>query len=531
MTTLLSRPTGRAGLSLLALAVSGLALMAQPSLAETTMTAVMEAPLRSLDPVITTSYIVRNYGYMVYDTLLAVDAEGNVRPQMLEGWETSTDGKTYTFTLRDGLTWHEGGAVTAADAVASIKRWIQLDKMGQVLSQFVTDIRAIDDASFAIDLTVASDLVLRALAKPSSLPAFIMPAAVAETPISEAITVSNGSGPFRFAADEYNPGVRAVFLRNDAYVPRDEPASGLAGGKVVHVDRVEWVAMPDAMTAVNALRNGEIDLIEQVALDLLPLVEGEPDITLSTSVIRGGQSEGRFNFTQPPFNDPLARQAALMALDQTAMMQAQVGNPDYFQTCGAVFGCASQFPSTEGSEPYFKGDIEGAKALLAQSSYKGEPLVLLHPTDFLTGPLVPVMAQSLRQAGFTVDMQSMDWQTVQTRRTSKAPVAEGGWSILTTYSGLADIGNPLSFMAIAANGEKAWFGWPDFPAIEALRLEFAQAANAEEAERIAIEIQKLAMQEGLLIPLGEFKVITATRTNVTGFLDSAVPVFWNVAKQ
>ena len=86
-------------------------------------------------------------------------------------------------------------------------------------------------------------------------------------------------------------------------------------------------------------------------------------------------------------------------------------------------------------------------------------------------------------------------------------------------------------MAIAANGEKAWFGWPDFPAIEALRLEFAQAANAEEAERIAIEIQKLAMQEGLLIPLGEFKVITATRTNVTGFLDSAVPVFWNVAKQ
>lgn len=521
---------GRATLAALALGVSAMAL-AGPALAETTLTAVMEAPLRSLDPVITTSYIVRNYGYMVYDTLLAEDADGEIRPQMLEGWQVSEDGRTYTFTLREGLAWHDGNPVVAEDAVASINRWIQLDKMGQILAEFVVGIAVVDDRSFTVELSVASDLVLRALAKPSSLPAFVMPAAVAATPVSEPITSSIGSGPFRFVEAEYSPGVRAVFERNEAYVPRDEPASGLAGGKVVHVDRVEWVAMPDAMTAVNALRNGEIDLIEQVRLDLLPLFEGDPAITLSTSTIRGGQSEMRFNFLHPPFDDRLARQAALMALDQTAMMQAQVGNPDYFQTCGAIFGCSSRFPSEAGSEGYFKGDIEAAKALLEQSDYDGEPVALLHPTDFLTGPLVPVIAHSLRQAGFTVNMESMDWQTVQTRRTSTLPVGEGGWSILTTYSGLADIGNPLSFMGVAANGPKAWFGWPDFPAIEERRMAFAQAGSAEEAERLATEIQELVMQDGVIIPLGEFKVITATRDNVTGFLDSAVPVFWNVEKQ
>src|SRR5690606_19159641 len=159
-----------------ALAITAIAPVAVS--AQTTLTAVMEAPLRSLDPVITTSYIVRNYGYMVYDTLLAEDAKGEYQPQMLEGWKVSEDGKTYTLTLRDGLSWHDGSPVQAEDAVQSIKRWIQLDKMGQIMSEFMVELRVINDKSFAMEFTFPTDIGLRALAKPSSLPAFIMPKAV-----------------------------------------------------------------------------------------------------------------------------------------------------------------------------------------------------------------------------------------------------------------------------------------------------------------------------------------------------------------
>ena len=523
-------PGNRLTAAMLSTLLAG-ALSGGAALAQTTLTAVMEAPLRSVDPVITTSYIVRNYGYMVYDTLLAEDEKGEVQPQMVEGWTVEDGGKTYVLMLRDGLKWHDGTPVTSADAVQSIKRWIQLDKMGQIMAEFLTGIEIRDDRTFVIRLNISSDIALRALAKPSSLPAFVMPESVAATPISQAITSTIGSGPFRFVESEYRPGVQAVFEKNADYVPRSEPASGLAGGKVVHVDRVKWLAMPDATTGVNALRSGEIDLIEQVPLDLLPLLESEPQVKLDVSSARGGQTELRFNFLHPPFNNRLVRQAAMTAMNQKSIMQAQVGNAEYFRTCGAIFGCESLFPSEEGSETYFKGDTEAAKTLLAQAGYKGEPVTLLHPTDFLTGPAMPVIAQQLRQAGFKVNVEAMDWQTVQTRRTSKRPVEEGGWSILTTYSGITDVSNPLSFMGVAANGEKAWFGWPDVPEIEETRMAFAQAGSREELVRLGTELQKLIMLDGVIVPLGEFKVVSAMRDTVSGFLNSPVPVFWNVKKQ
>ncbi|NGM87966.1 ABC transporter substrate-binding protein [Parapusillimonas sp. SGNA-6] len=509
----------------------GAAVLPSAVSAETTLTAVMEAPLRSLDPVITTSYIVRNYGYMVYDTLLAMDEKGAIQPQMLEGWKVSDDGKSYTFTLRQGLKWHDGKPVRAADAVQSIKRWMQLDKMGQIMAGFLTGMEVMDDLRFSMKFDVATDIALRALAKPSSLPAFIMPEAVAATPISQPITSVVGSGPFTFVQNEYKPGVQAVFAKNTGYVPRNEPPSGLAGGKVVKVDKVKWVAMPDAMTGVNALRNGEIDLIEQASFDLLPLLKGDSKVNLMVSTERGGQTELRFNFLHPPFNNKLVRQAALAAFNQESILQAQIGNPDYYNTCGAVFGCASAFPSQAGSEPYLKGDAKAAQALLKKAGYKGEPVVLLHPTDVPVGVIVPVIAQQLRNAGFVVKVEAMDWQTVQTRRTSKRPIAEGGWSIIITYSGLSDIGNPLSFMGVAANGDKAWFGWPDIPAIEEARLAFAKASGDAELTRIATDIQRMIMDDGVIVPLGEFRVVTAMRSSVSGFMKSAVPVFWNVEKK
>src|ERR1700710_391445 len=140
-----------------------------------TITAVMHGSLRSLDPIITTTEIVRDYGYMVYDTLLAVDANNKIQPQMAEKWTVSPDGKTYTFTLRDGLKWHDGAAVTADDCVASIQRWASQDKLGQMMTSLMADMQAVDAKTFSMTFRQPTDIVLRALSRSSNLTPFMMP--------------------------------------------------------------------------------------------------------------------------------------------------------------------------------------------------------------------------------------------------------------------------------------------------------------------------------------------------------------------
>ena len=108
-----------------------------PASAQKTLRAVMHSDLKILDPIWTTAYIVRNHGYMVYDTLFATDATGAIKPQMVDKHEVSADQLTHTFTLRDGLAWHDGAPVTAEDCVASIKRWAAKDSTGQKLMTFV----------------------------------------------------------------------------------------------------------------------------------------------------------------------------------------------------------------------------------------------------------------------------------------------------------------------------------------------------------------------------------------------------------
>ncbi|MGE8642826.1 MAG: ABC transporter substrate-binding protein, partial [Achromobacter sp.] len=142
-------------------------MMAHGAYAETVIKSVMHSPLRLTDPHATTAYITTWHGYMIYDTLLATDADNKIQPQMLEKWEVSPDGKTYTMTLRAGQKWHDGKPVTSEDCVASIKRWAAGDGMGRTLLKFTDKIEVIDDNSFRIVMKEPTDLALRALSKPT----------------------------------------------------------------------------------------------------------------------------------------------------------------------------------------------------------------------------------------------------------------------------------------------------------------------------------------------------------------------------
>src|SRR5215212_3863094 len=218
--------------------------------AQTTLRMVSHADIKILDPIWTTALITRNFGYMVYDVLFAKDADLKIQPQMAEKYEVSPDKLTWTITLRDGLEWHDGTPVTSEDCIASIKRWGARDAYGQILLRVTADLKAVDAKTFQIVLKEPFGLVLDALGKVSSNVPFMMPKRVAETDPNKQIEDYTGSGPFIFKKDEWKPGEKVVYVKNARYKPRAEPPSMLAGGKVVKVDRLEWIAVSDPLTAV-----------------------------------------------------------------------------------------------------------------------------------------------------------------------------------------------------------------------------------------------------------------------------------------
>lgn len=508
-------------------------LMAAPAEA-TTIRAVMHSGLRVLDPIITTAHITRDHGYMIYDTLLGMDENFKPQPQMAD-WQVADDGMTYTFTLRDGLKWHDGAPVTAADCVASLKRWAARDSGGQMLMSYVDSLEASDERTITLKLAKPFAYVIELIAKPSSVPAFMMPERIAKTPPEQAVEEQIGSGPFKFVADEYQPGNRVVYVKNEDYVPRSEPASWTAGGKVVKVDRVEWVNMPDAQTAINALNSGEIDFLEAPTIDLLPILSANDELTVEPLNALGSQTMGRVNFLYPPFDNPDVRRAALLALNQQDVLDSLVGNPDYYSACASMYGCQTPLATDAGAPASLTagGDVEAAKALLAKAGYDGTPIVLMQPTDVSTVSPQPVIAaQLLRRAGFEVDLQPMDWQTLVTRRASQNPPAEGGWNMFFTNWVIPEVWNPISNPMINGRGKDgAWFGWPDDPELEEMRVQFVQADSDEARKRIAEQIQAHAYDTVNYIPLGEYRVPAAWSKQLSGMLHSPIPVFWNVSKQ
>jgi peptide/nickel transport system substrate-binding protein len=530
------RPTIASALSVLALSAALMSpALTSPAMAagKKTITAVMHSDLRIIDPGFTTAYITRDHGYMVYDTLLATDSSFKVQPQMAD-WKVSDDKLTYTFTLREGLKWHDGTPVTPEDCIASLKRWGKNDNMGQKLMDFTASIEPIDAKSFALKLKEPYGLVLESIGKPSSYTPFMMPKRLAETPAGQQIKEQVGSGPFKFVQAEFQPGVKAVYEKNADYVPRKEAPSWTSGAKVVKVDRVEWITMPDAQTAVNALQSGDIDFMENLPFDLLPVLEANKDLKVDVLNKFGFQTLGRMNFLYPPFDNVKVRRAAFLAMKQKDVLDALVGNAKYQKVCGAIFICDTPLESDVGAESLVKGNgMAEAKKLLAESGYDGTPVVVMAPGDVVTLKAQPIVAaQLLRDAGFKVDLQATDWQTVVARRASQKPPKEGGWNMFFTNWVAADVSNPVVNASVGGRGKNGgWFGWAEDAKIEELRDKFARSASPDEQKKIAAEIQKQAYEQVIYIPLGQYLIPTGWRKSLTGILDGpATPVFWNIDK-
>ncbi len=522
---------------LLSAAIAGAAGLAAPAVlgqasAARVLRIVPQANLTSLDPIWTTATITRTHAYLVYDTLAGMDSSFQPRPQMAQGWTIEEDGRVYTFTLRDGLRFHNGEKVTARDVVASIKRWWARDGFGQEIAKRHAALVALDDRRLRLTLQKPFVLTLKALGKANASPCFVMPERVANTDPHTQITSAIGSGPYRFVREEWNPGSRVVYARFDGYVPRQEPTDWTAGAKLGNAERMEWHIIPDPATAGAALQSGKVDFWEIPLHDLLPVLRRNRNIEVVVRDPIGSVGMLRFNHLVAPFDNPALRRALRLAVDQENYLRAVVGDdPGMYATSHSFWSRGSPMHTEEGSEPLRVKSLDRARAALRGAGYAEQRVVQLHASDFPTlAALSQVTADLLRRLDVNLEFVAIDWGTVVQRRASREPIDRGGWNIFhTTWSG-PDWFDSASTLAMRANGTEAWFGWPTSKRMEALREQWFEAPNEPEQKRIATEIQREAFRIVPHIPLGHFLSPSAHRRNVTGVIKSPIVLFYNMSK-
>jgi peptide/nickel transport system substrate-binding protein len=519
----------RALLALSVLAASAGAARA----AESTLRAVMNIELQLLDPQVTTATVTRAMGYLVYDTLVSMDSKGEYHPQMLEKWEASADRLTWTFTLRPGLAWHDGTPVTADDCVASLRRWAKADGFGKRLMNATSDLTVTDPKTFVLHLSRPFAFVIEALGKPNSFVPFILPAKLLANATGKPLGDAIGSGPYIFRKDEWVPGDKAVFDRNTAYVPRTEPADGVAGGKVAHFDHVEIISMPDPAMRVAALQTGAVDYLEVLPMDYIDMMRKNPDITVIVqpplAQIMGTLS---VNNAIPPFNDVRIRKALQMAIDQNEIMQGMGLPPDMYKPfCQAVFLCGGPYESDAGTAALRHPSAEKAREMLKEAGYKGERIVLLHSTDSATiNPESLVVIDQIKRAGFNLDVVSGDYSSLAQRQLKNVPLDEGGWNLMPVVTTGYDNISPLTHVATTYSCVP-YRGWMCDPGMPPLVAAFEVETDPAKRQELARTMQLRVLDQAPLMMLGQFAPPTAFRSNLHGVLANGVHVFWNVRRE
>ena len=507
-----------------------LSVLSVAASAETVLRVATEGGLKDSDPFWTIAYITRDHGYMVYDTLFALDENFEVQPQMVDTWEVSEDGRTYTLTLREGLAWHDGEPVSPEDCIASIKLWGVRDSLGQRLVPAIASFDVKDDRTFSFTLRTPTPLILESLAKLSSNAPFMLKAEHAEKNAFETLKEVVGSGPFRFVADEWEPGSKAVYERNEAYVPRDEEPSGAAGGKVAKVDRVEWIHYTSAKKARRALIKGKIDIWQAPPPDIARELAEHEEIVVRALDRVGKQGWIRMNHVREPFDDPKVRLAFLHAVDQREYLEAITGSEEMYEACPGFFTCEGPNATVAGSEALSGVDLEKAKALLAESGYDGKKVVLMKPRGFHSlEAAADVTARTLERIGMKVKVQAVSWGTLSERRAIKDNAGRKGWNLFPTYFEALDAASPLTNLGVRS-GDGAWFGWPQDPMV--VQLIEAYATEKEPTRRAgAVEKLHKRLFEGIpYINIGQWFAPTAWRAEVSGLIESPVRFYWNVTK-
>ena len=477
-----------------------------------------DATLKTLDPVWTTAAVTNLYAIELWEPLFAWDASFEARPMVAERWEASDDLRSWTITIREGITYHDGTTRTADDVIPSMERWGARAPLGTSYFRLVDRVEKVDERTVRITFNKPFGLAIAYL---SNAP-YIMPKGVASKPADERIETFIGSGPFRLL--DWREGDRLVFERYEGYQPRGEPTSGRAGARLVYVDRVVSKEVPDAATRVSALEVGELDAAHLVPPDFLTQLSNNPRVRVYAHK-PGSIAMTVFNNVFFPSDQQKFREAVALVQDPREYMALAYGPEELWDVCSAVFFCGGKWETHVAEDRYLAVNVERARQLIQEvkqeTGWDGKVIVMTNTDYSSLYQLGQITERDLREKlGLTVDFQVMDWATLVTRRAEKQ-----GWNIFHTGWSFAGAHDPF----VAGWLGPQWFAWYDNAEMQRLQEDLATAPDDAARMRIVEQIQEKVYQEWPIVPHGMSFSISARGQWLKEYLelDGFTAVWWN----
>jgi peptide/nickel transport system substrate-binding protein len=468
----------------------------------------------TLDLHATTTVITREIGIHIFETLLALDAKYQPVPHLIEGHEILDGGRRYVLRLRKDVKFHNGKALGSADVVASLRRWGGMATTGKAAWKNVESVDAKGPTTVEIRLKDVSPSLLTALAVPDNA-AVIYPEEAVKAAGDGQIKDFIGTGPFRFV--EHRPDRHIKLARFDGYVPRAEPASGLAGARLALVDELYFMPVPDYATRQAGIMTGEYAYIQQVKGDQYERIRSSAGVE-PVVVKPYGWVTMVLNTKQGVMADRRMRQAIQAAVDIEPMMLAGMGHKDFYRLDPGLFFQEQAWHSKAGAALYNQRDKDKARRLLKEAGYTGQPVRWIVTTEYEHHykPSLVGKAQ-LEEIGLKIDLQVSDWATVVQRR-NKPEL----WDVFTTA--IVFPTEPSSSAVVLCD----WPGW--WCPAEKEQLLQALGKEMDPKKRFAIweKIQAMFYEDAARIRLGDYFRLDARRKDVQGHRPGPYLHFWNV---
>lgn len=466
----------------------------------------------TLDPVGVTADLVSIITQHMFETLYTFDKEWKVIPLVASAMPTiSADGKTYTIPLRANVKFHDGNAMKAEDVVASLDRWTKVSPRGKSMASVIESITAKDASTIVITLKEPSAPLISLLAMNNGAAA-IMPKSVMDgvNPVKTFV----GTGPYKFL--EHKPDQYIRLTKFEGYASPEGAANGYGGKREAKIEEVRFVPVPNATTRVEGIIAGQYGFADTLPAEMLPRIKGAAGVT-PVVVKPFGFPLMIMNSKTGVLTNQALRQAALAALGPSDMMTAAFGDPSFFALEGSVYAPGTAFHDAASAQGYNQNNPKKAAEMLKAAGYKNEPVRIMTSMqyDFLYKMSLVAQAQ-LQQAGFTVDLQVLDWATLVQKRGN-----DQAWDAFFTYHTFVPEPSLITFV------NPSYPGWWDTPEKKAALAAFNTEMDLAKRKVLWANLQKLFYTQVPTIKVGEFYILAASTAKLKGYVPMPWPFFWN----
>lgn len=468
------------------------------------------SPPPSLDVAINVTAASREATLFYLETLVTYSEDYQVIPLLAEKWDSSEDGTTYTFTLREGVKFHNGKEMTSDDVIASFTRFLDV-AVRKTSFDMIESFEATGPYSVEFHLKYPSPAVLDAIAYPAGY-CGIYPAEIIEGKEGGQLqdTDQIGTGPYTFV--EWKPDQYIKLQRFEDYQPLPGERDGLGGAKIPYFDEIQLIPVAETAARIAGLQTGEYDYAAAPATTDFDDLDANPDTTPyiiedSTWVVL------LFNFRNPISSNVKFRQAVQAALDHEGLAQAITnGRKDFYRLQPSLWFPVSPFYTEIRAELYNQNDPDKAKQLLEEAGYNGEEIILVTNRNYeYMYKAIVTAEQQLKGIGMNTRVDVIDWPAQQARWT------EEDWQISTTGYLSQALFAPDAFGSFyGGGGGDAGAGYNNPEMTEAFE-NAAKATTLEERKAAFVEVQRIFYEDVTGIKICDIFALTSLRSEIQGY--------------